>query len=76
VTLLGIVPGLIVGYAVAYEFMAAYDTDQFTFTLSMRPTTFLFSALVIVVVTLLSQRPGLRAIRRLDVASVVRERAV
>jgi hypothetical protein len=31
---------------------------------------------VIVVVTLLSQIPGLRVIRRLDVAKVVRERAV
>jgi putative ABC transport system permease protein len=76
VTLLGVVPGLAVGYFTAMEFMAAYDSDQFDFTLSMKPTTLLFSALFILVVTLLSQRPGLRAVRRLDIARVVRERAV
>ena len=56
--------------------MAAYDTDQFAFTLSMRWTTLVLSALFIVVVTLVSQWPGLRAIRRLDIAKIVRERAV
>jgi putative ABC transport system permease protein len=76
VTLIGLVPGLIIGYLGAAEFMAAYSNDQFSFDLMMKPTTLVFSALVIVVVTLLSQIPGLRAIRRLDVATVVRERAV
>ncbi len=76
VTLLGIVPGLAVGYFTAAEFMAAYDNDQFAFMLSIRPTTFVFSALFILAVTLLSQIPGLRVVRRLDIASVVRERAV
>ena len=75
-TLIAIVPGLVVGYLTALKFMAAYDTDQFTFTLDMRTTTFVLSALFILVVTLLSQWPGLRAIRRLDIAQVVRERAV
>jgi putative ABC transport system permease protein len=76
VTLLGVVPGLLIGYLTAMEFMAAYDSDQFDFTLSMKPTTLLLSALFILAVTLLSQRPGLRAVRRLDIARVVRERAV
>jgi len=76
VTLLGIVPGLAIGYLTAAQFMAAYDNDQFSFTLQMQPRTMLVSAAVILAVTLLSQWPGLRAIRRLDVASVVRERAV
>jgi putative ABC transport system permease protein len=76
VTLVGIVPGLVFGFLIAQQFMAAYDTDQFTFTLSMRWTTLVLSALFIVVVTLVSQWPGLRAIRRLDIAKIVRERAV
>ena len=76
VTLIGIVPGLVFGFLIAQQFMAAYDTDQFTFTLSMRWTTLVLSALFIVVVTLVSQWPGLRAIRRLDIAKIVRERAV
>ena len=76
VTMIGLGPGLILGYVVAAEFMAAYSNDQFTFDLMMRPTTLVFSSLAIVIVTLLSQVPGIRSIRRLDVAKVVRERAV
>jgi putative ABC transport system permease protein len=76
VTIIGLGPGLILGYLVAAEFMAAYSNDQFTFDLMMRPSTLLFSSLAIVAVTLLSQIPGIRSIRRLDVAKVVRERAV
>lgn len=76
VTLVAIVPGLILGYLTASEFMAAYESDQFSFALAVRWTTFAISALFILVVTLLSQRPGLKAIRRLDIATIVRERAV
>jgi putative ABC transport system permease protein len=76
VTLVAIVPGLVIGFLVAREFMAAYESDQFSFTLAIRWTTFVVSAGFILVVTLLSQRPGLREIRRLDIAKIVRERAV
>ena len=76
VTLIAIVPGLIVGVLVASEFMAAYESDQFLFHLAVRWTTLAFSALFILLVTLMSQRPGLKAIRRLDIAKIVRERAV
>ena len=50
-------------------------SDQFGFTLEMRTSTLVLSALAILGVALLSQWPGLRAVRRLDVARVVRERA-
>jgi putative ABC transport system permease protein len=76
VTLIAIIPGLVLGYLTAAQFMSAYNTDQFTFDLEMRSSTLVLSALFIVVVTLLSQWPGLRAVRRLDIAQVVRERAV
>jgi putative ABC transport system permease protein len=76
VTLIAIVPGLVVGYFVAAEFMAAYESDQFSFALAVRWTTFASSALFIVAVTLLSQRPGFREIRGLNIAEIVRERAV
>lgn len=72
----GIVPGLIVGYLVAHAFMASYRTDWYSFDLHMRVTTPILSALAILVVALLSQRPGLRAVRRLDIAQVVRERSL
>lgn len=76
VTLIGIVPGLLFGFLIAQQFMAEYNSDQFTFALSIRWTTLALSALFILVVTLVSQWPGLREIRRLDIAKIVRERAV
>ena len=74
-TLLGIVPGLFAGYWLASLFMSQFDNDQFDFSLQVRTSTFILSALAILLVALLSQLPGLRAVRRLDVAEVVRERA-
>lgn len=71
----GIVPGLLIGYELARIFMEQFSYDWFTFEVQARPSTFVFSALAILVVALLSELPGLRAVKRLDVASVVRERS-
>lgn len=75
VTAIGIVPGLLVGYEVARLFLASFDNDAFSFDLRIRVSTLVLSALAILLVSLLSERPGLRAVRRLDIAKVVRERA-
>ncbi len=75
VTLLGIGPGLLVGYELARVFMAQFSSDQFSFDLQMRGSTLVLAAAAILLVALLSQLPGLRAVRRLDIARVVRERA-
>ncbi|MBK5111353.1 MAG: FtsX-like permease family protein [Thermoleophilia bacterium] len=72
---IGIVPGLIAGYAVAAVFMASFGSDQFNFELQMRPSTLVLSAIAIVIVALISQIPGLRALRRMDLARIIRERA-
>jgi putative ABC transport system permease protein len=74
-TLAGIVPGLVLGYVAAAGFMASFNSDLFTFDLSVRPLTFVGTALGILVAAALSQWPALRAVRRLDLARVVRERA-
>jgi len=74
-TLAGIIPGLILGYLAAAEFMASFNSDLFTFDLVVRPLTFVGTALGILVAAALSQWPALRAVRRLDLARVVRERA-
>lgn len=73
--LIGIVPGLIVGYAAAAVFMASFGSDQFNFDLQMRGSTLALTAVAIVVVALLSQIPGLKTLRRIDVARIIRERA-
>jgi len=75
VTAIGIVPGLLVGVEVSRLFLASFNSDSFSFDLQIRATTLVFSALAILVVSLLSERPGLRAVRKLDIAQVVRERA-
>jgi len=74
-TVLGIVPGLIVGYFSARAFMATFSSDLFSFDLAMRWTTPLFVALALIVAALLSQWPVLRAVGRIDMARVVRERS-
>lgn len=74
-TMVALVPGLLVAYVAAAEFMGSFSSDLFQFDLAVRPTTFLGTAAVILVVALLSQWPSLRAVSRLDLASVVRERA-
>jgi putative ABC transport system permease protein len=76
VTVVGIVPGLALGWLAADAFLGTYSTDQISFDLVLRWYTPLLAAAIIVVVALLSQRPGLRAVARLDVAQVVRERAL
>jgi len=75
VTAIGIVPGLLVGLEVSRLFLSSFGSDAFSFDLQVRVSTLVFTALAILLVSLLSQRPGLRAVRRLDIARVVRERA-
>jgi putative ABC transport system permease protein len=76
VVLLALVPGLLAGNELARVFMGQFSSDQFSFELQMRASTPILASVAILVVALISQLPGLRAVRRLDVARVVRERAV
>jgi putative ABC transport system permease protein len=76
VALVGIPFGLAAGYLAAGQAMASFSSDLFAFDLYIRPSTLAIAALSILVVALLSQRPGLRAIRKLEVARIVRERSL
>jgi len=75
VVLAGIPIGLVAGYFVSSLAMASFESDMFTFDLYMRPTTLLFSAMAIIGVALISGWPGLRALRRLDIPTIVKERS-
>ncbi len=72
---MGIPAGLAVGYLASAVFLASYSSDLFDLTLHMRWTTLVLAAVAIVVTTLVSQWPGLKALERQDIARVVRERA-
>jgi putative ABC transport system permease protein len=75
VAFLGIPIGLVAGYYMSKAAMGTFSSDLFAFDLSMRPTTFVFASLAIAVVALLSQVPGLRAVRRIDIARYIKERS-
>ncbi|MFV2063853.1 MAG: ABC transporter permease [Chloroflexota bacterium] len=74
-TVIGLVPGLLLGWLLAGVFMASFSSDMFSFDLRIRPTTFLFTAAAIFIVGLLSQYPALKAVGRLDLGRIVRDRS-
>jgi putative ABC transport system permease protein len=75
VAALGVLPGLVLGLLAAAGMLQTYSSDQFSLDLYVRPLTLVLSVLAIMGVAVLSQVPGLRAVRRMDVAQVVRERS-
>jgi putative ABC transport system permease protein len=75
VALPGIPLGLVAGYFMSKEAMATFSSDLFAFDLYVKPSTFVFAALAIVIVALLSQLPGLRAVRRIDIPRFIKERS-
>jgi len=74
-TALGIPPGLLIGYWSSAAFMAAFSSDMFAFDLHMKPTTFVYSSLAIFAVTIIALAPGVRAVGRIDIGKIVRERS-
>ena len=74
-TMLGIVPGVILGVWMASLFMGLFSNDSFNMSLSMSPVTVVIAAASMIAVALLSLIPGVRSVKRLDIGAVVRERA-
>ncbi|MFV1989603.1 MAG: FtsX-like permease family protein [Acidimicrobiales bacterium] len=75
-TAIGIVPGLIVGYLAAVAFTNSFASDQFPITTQLRPLSYIGAVVALFVVAGLSLIPAIRAVKRIDVAEVVRERAM
>ncbi|MCP4963985.1 MAG: FtsX-like permease family protein [bacterium] len=75
VAAMGIPLGLIIGTLAAGAALSSFNSDLFTFKLHIQPTTYLFASLAILAVALISQIPGLRAIRRISIPQVVKERS-
>lgn len=74
-TIIGLVPGIILGVWAASAFMGLFSNDSFNMSLMMSPWTVVVAALSMVAVALLSMIPGVRSVKRLDIGAVVRERA-
>ena len=75
VAMIGIPFGLVVGYYGSKAAMKSFESDMFAFDLYIKPVTFVIAAAAILVVALISQWPGLRAIRRLSIPEIVKERS-
>ncbi|MEA2009067.1 MAG: ABC transporter permease, partial [Actinomycetota bacterium] len=74
-TVIGLVPGIIVGIWSASAFMSLFSNDSFNMSLMMSPWTVVIAAVSMIAVALLSMIPGVRSVKRLDIGAVVRERA-
>ncbi|MFI5660901.1 ABC transporter permease [Streptomyces sp. NPDC051684] len=74
-TVLAVPVGLAVGTVVAWAFMRSFSSDLFTMRLDLGWPTLLLAAVGVVGAAAVSQLPAVRAVRRLDIARVVRERA-
>jgi putative ABC transport system permease protein len=68
--------GLVAGWITGAWFMSSFNSDLYHFTLRLRPTTPLLLAAAVVAITLATHVPARRTIRRLDIARIVRERAL
>ncbi len=76
VVMIGIPVGLVAGRYVSGAAMASFQSDMFRFDLYLRPTTYVFAALAMVIVALIAQLPGLRMVQRLRIPQIVKERSV
>ncbi|WP_069160488.1 ABC transporter permease [Nocardia altamirensis] len=74
-TMLGVAPGLVLGVLGGRSFLDTYRNDQFQLDLVVRPGTLGIAALAVVCVATVSLLPGLRAVRTLDLAAILRERS-
>ena len=74
-TAMGIVPGLVAGYLAAVAFMNSFASDQFPIVATMRWFVYVGAAAAMFVVATLSLVPALRAVKRINVGEIVRERA-
>jgi len=75
-TMLAIPLGLWLGALAAQRLLASFSSDLFTLELRWEWWTLPATALVVIAAALVSQWPTARAVKRVDVATVVRERAV
>ena len=75
VTVLGLGPGILLGFVLAKPLLGTFTNDLWRFDMVINPLTPILAAAAILLAAVLSQWPGMRVIRRLDIASVVRLRS-
>lgn len=71
--LTGLIPGILLGYAVAYFMFKLIETDLMTLTLVIYTRTYLLTAAIVILIMLVSQLPGIRQVNRLDLPKMIKE---
>jgi len=74
-TFIGIPFGLLLGWWATDALMKSYSSDMFVFTTYIAPQTYVLVSLAMVGVTLISLWPGVRALGKTDIGSIVRQRS-
>jgi len=70
--LLALIPGLLLGYWVALQMGSAFQSDLFTFKIVIAPTSYVVTALGILLTMLLAAVPAIRRINRLNLAEATK----
>lgn len=68
--------GLAAGAAAAWAFLRSFNNDMFSLPLSFGVAPLVLAVVAVLAAAALSQLPALRFVRRIDIAKVVRERAL
>jgi putative ABC transport system permease protein len=71
--ILGLIPGMLLGYGLALYFFSLFQTDIVSFGLVILGRTYALTIGLIILVVLISEVPGIRNINRLDLARVIKE---
>jgi putative ABC transport system permease protein len=75
-TVIGIPIGLVAGIGIARWFMSNYENLGYRWELRMRPSTIVLVVLAVFAASLVAQWSTWRALKRINVATIVRERAL
>jgi len=73
--MVGIIPGIPLGYLIAIYLFRLFQADIMTFYLVVYPKTYFWTIALIIAILLISQIPGIRHINRLDLARVIKEQS-
>ncbi|WP_225729382.1 MULTISPECIES: FtsX-like permease family protein [unclassified Nocardia] len=75
-TAISVPAGVVAGLVAAWAFLRSFNSDMFTMHLSVGVVAPALAVAAVLAAAALSQLPALRFVRRIDVARVVRERAL
>lgn len=71
-SLIGVLPGIPLGRLLLAYILRAYETEMLNLPFSISPRTYCLAVSSVLALTLLCQIPGLRSIRRMDLAAMAR----